>query len=395
MNTIDVTEIFTMAESGALEAAGLQKVPLREDCIFEDRFPDEPFVLRGAAASEIFSWSDRLTREWKGGACDGDEFVRRQNASRVTFTSGEHLPGFSNSRTISFELGTSVLKKFAPHPSLYVHSTASIAALGAWFTPPHIEWGGGESVAALISGKKLWIFSTTPQSTKDFFLWDSYSTLLSNLRRSLSSRTKSRKGFYTNENLLYHIGQPGDLIVQPAFAMHCVVTKPLFDGDQPLWALVTGYEGIDIRLENHARRVFFHFVLEKKRSELLAEAKYHNFVALVRLLKVDVYRKAEDKCRNSGDSLENLLDYYEEPNYLTHMRKLLEAGYDVDSSLENSTETNFQIAKERKRVKLDNFGPRASSSTDSVWSSSLTKMTPTERERWSRLSGVVQDIENI
>ena len=114
MDTIDVTEMFTMAESGALETAGLQKVPLREDWIFEDRFPDEPFVLRGAAASEIFSWSDRLTREWKGGACDGDEFVRRLNASRVTFTSGEQLPGFSNSRTISFELGTSVLKTFAP-----------------------------------------------------------------------------------------------------------------------------------------------------------------------------------------------------------------------------------------------------------------------------------------
>ena len=139
MDTIDVTKIFTMAESGALEAAGLQKVPLREDWLFEDRFPDEPFVLRGAAASEIFSWSDRLTREWKGGACDGDEFVRMQNASRVTFTSGEQLPGFSSSRTISFELGTSVLKKFALHPSFYVHSTASIATLGAWFTPPHIE----------------------------------------------------------------------------------------------------------------------------------------------------------------------------------------------------------------------------------------------------------------
>ena len=72
---------------------------------------------------------------------------------------------------------------------------------------------------------------------------------------------------------MYHIGQPGDLIVQPGFAMHCVVTKPLFDGDQPLLALVTEYEGIDIRLANRACRVFFPFVLEKKRSDLLAEAK--------------------------------------------------------------------------------------------------------------------------
>ena len=61
-------------------------------------------MLRGAAASEIFSWSHRLTHEWKGGACDGDEFVRRQNASMVTFTSGEQLPGLSNSRTTSFRL---------------------------------------------------------------------------------------------------------------------------------------------------------------------------------------------------------------------------------------------------------------------------------------------------
>ena len=39
MDTIDVTETFTMAESGVLEAAGLRKVPLK-DWIFEDRFPD-------------------------------------------------------------------------------------------------------------------------------------------------------------------------------------------------------------------------------------------------------------------------------------------------------------------------------------------------------------------
>ena len=38
MDTIDVTEAFTMAESGVLEAAGLRKVPLK-DWIFDDRFP--------------------------------------------------------------------------------------------------------------------------------------------------------------------------------------------------------------------------------------------------------------------------------------------------------------------------------------------------------------------
>ena len=62
--------------------------------------------------------------------------MRRHNASKLTFTSGEQVPGLSNSRTISFELGTSVVKKFAPHPCLYVQSTAIIAAMGAWFTPP-------------------------------------------------------------------------------------------------------------------------------------------------------------------------------------------------------------------------------------------------------------------
>ena len=39
MDTIDVTETFTMAESGVLEAAGLRKVTLK-DWIFENRFPD-------------------------------------------------------------------------------------------------------------------------------------------------------------------------------------------------------------------------------------------------------------------------------------------------------------------------------------------------------------------
>ena len=65
---------------------------------------------------------------------------------------------------------------------------------------------------------------------------------------------------------------------------------------------------------------FFQFVLEKKRSDYLAEAKYHKFVALVKLLKYDIHRKAENNCRNFVDSFENMLDYSEEPNYLTHMR---------------------------------------------------------------------------
>ena len=110
--------------------------------------------------------------------------------------------------------------------------------------------------------------------------------------------------------------------------------------------LATVYEVI----ENRALCVFLNFVLKKKRSDYLAEAKYQKFVALVKLLKYDIYRKAEDSCRNSVDSLENMLDYSEEPNYLTHMRTLLEAGYDVHSSLENSTRMNFQIAKETLKI---------------------------------------------
>ena len=65
--------------------------------------------------------------------------------------------------------------------------------------------------------------------------------------------------------------------------------------------LATAYEVIDIPSENRALRVFFfHFVLEKKRSDYLAEAEYHKFVALVTLLKYDIHRKAENNCRNSA-----------------------------------------------------------------------------------------------
>ena len=71
--------------------------------------------------------------------------------------------------------------------------------------------------------------------------------------------------------------------------------------------LARGYEVIDIRAL-------------RGRSDYLAEAEYHKFVALVTLLKYDIHRKAENNCRNSADSLENMLDYSEEPNYLTHMR---------------------------------------------------------------------------
>ena len=59
-----------------------------------------------------------------------------------------------------------------------------------------------------------------------------------NFKVSLSSRTK-RKGFYTNENLLYHIGQPSDPIVQPAFTMHCVVRYFVFQLQKFIYVLLS------------------------------------------------------------------------------------------------------------------------------------------------------------
>ena len=49
-----------------------------------------------------------------------------------------------------------------------------MAVSGSWFTAPHIEWGGGgESVAALISGSKLWIIANSRGASRNLYKLDS------------------------------------------------------------------------------------------------------------------------------------------------------------------------------------------------------------------------------
>ena len=39
---------------------------------------------------------------------------------------------------------------YEEYPNLVAHKFGNLATRGPWLTEPHIEWGGGESVASLI-----------------------------------------------------------------------------------------------------------------------------------------------------------------------------------------------------------------------------------------------------
>ena len=90
-----------------------------------------------------------------------------------------------------------------------------------------------------------------------------------------------------------------------------------------MWSLVTGYDSIDISVEDRGRRIVNHFGMGRDRNLLPGELKFHNFYKVVRFLVVLVYRDADKKC---SDARQELLDRYSVSNITTHCRVLLRVG---------------------------------------------------------------------
>ena len=376
---VDVSLLFAFARSKQLEKLGIQPMPIRDSWDVEDDecFPDYPFVLRGDAASDVFAWDPWLLQKWNEGKVDADQFVEDLGGFNISRTTGDSLTGFSSSsRTISFEIEEEGRFSCSPHPRLEVMSKACLAAKGSWFTCPHIEWGGGESVAALISGSKLWIMATTRQSAKDLYRLDSYRKLCDVLMPDDSSRSSKKRRVVPSflANLVYHIGKPHDVIIQPAFACHCVITEPILQDGEPTWSLVTGYEGIDIEMPDRGRLVFNSFALEMDRNRIQFELNlYRDFGYVVRLLKVQEYREAERRCMAAGRT--DIMDFYSEKNAVTHCKILWRAGYDLIKSL-NSADQKFN--KKFKSSRQQNLKQKRGRELVTI----LSEATIQELSRW-------------
>ena len=160
--------------------------------------------------------------------------------------------------------------------------------------------GGGESIAKVISGSKLWLITTNARAGRLLF---ARSTCL--LDQSIVEfLTKPRpKNYVPNafeKNVYYHVAEAGDIIIQPAFAVHAVITAPEVSRRRKCWSLVTGFEAVDVRMESRGRRVIDSFGIGMKVGFIAKEIQFHGHPRLVRLLKIRDYRAAVKKCTETG-----------------------------------------------------------------------------------------------
>ena len=378
-NVLPISKMFELAREKKLEEIGLRPLPQKDVWDFsEESFPDQPFFLRGEEANRIFSWNEELMQHWKNGAVDIDEFVRSENGFNKVETFGSQRPEtvaeLLASRTVSFELPRDKIS-FQPYPNVDVMSTGCIAAQGHWFTASHIEWGGGESIAKLISGKKLWVIATTSKGAKELHSLATFSAACRLLNVPSVRKSKLRKGANLEEKLMYHLGEPGDVIIQPAFATHFVVTEAtVTDEGELLWACVTGFEGLDNRMLDRAARLFDDFITGFNRALIRKELQHHGVAYCLRLLKIRDYRSA--MLAYDPASGVPLAQSAHERDVTTHLRVLFRNGYDVLASLSAKKDrSNWHVSGKKRRT--ENL-PHSSK----PFKSTLSEVTLSELQQW-------------
>ena len=369
----------------------MKKLEIRDSFIVEENFPKVPYVIRGEAGKEHFKWSDELIQDWNSGDVDAHEFISRRGGIISAVTDGNKL-GLESSESITFELNQGVF--CSPHPKLKAVVQGCLAARGPWYTAPHIEWGGGgESLAAVLSGSKLWLFAYTPRRAQEFYGIKSFDDLFQLLTVDSNARAKKRKGHYLTEHLSYHLGTAGDRIIQPAFAVHAVVTEGVIgQAGQFIWSLVSGYEGTDPTISSRGRDVFNHYVLDIGRETFVKELRFHKHNYLTRLLKIRDYREADKRCSAAEGS--NLLDYYDASNVTVHCKMLFRAGFELDRSF--SLPPKGPARKKRKLLNLQGSSSGSHqevSSSEVSFQSTLSDITDSELARWSKIGDIVYDID--
>ena len=204
--------------------------------------------------------------------------------------------------------------------------------------------GGGELIAKLISGKKIWVIATSLSSAKELHKLSTFSAAFELLNGTPGSRSRKRKGANLEDNLMYHLGEPGDVNVQPAFATHFVVTEAtLSDEGELLRAVVTGFESLDNRMLDRAARLCDDFITGFNRAMIRKELQHHGLAYCLRLLKIRDYRCA--LLAYDRESGVPLAESTRERDVTTHLRVLFRNGYDVLASLNSKKDrANWRVS---------------------------------------------------
>ena len=194
------------------------------------------------------------------GACAFSEFLQSAGVTVTSRSKGRDNRGLEGSRTCSFVLPDSAVNCLAPD-YIKVGSKALFAAKGPWMTCVHIEPAGGESIAKLSSGRKLWIIATNIGSSRFLMSIQSFDHFYQRLMGAKSKRSKTHKQDKRNiRGLRFHLAEEGDVLFQPACYAHCVLTGRAFAADgSTRWALMHGWEGLDLRDTRRASIAFNSF----------------------------------------------------------------------------------------------------------------------------------------
>ena len=228
-----IQELFHRIENEDLmQYLNIKPLKIVEDANFSlcnRPFPKEAFVVVVVVCCNL---KDDVSKMWNGGDVNiewrrcqyrGDvnieSFMKKYSKAENARNEGNGLEGFESTKTVSFQIKRNNLQ-LELSPELTLIATDLLVAKGSWFTNGHIEFGGADSVAELVSGCKLWIMSQSVNTSRFLLKIRTFNQLLNFLIVKPGENVTTRY-----KGLFYHVGKRGDLIIQPSLFAHCVVTK--------------------------------------------------------------------------------------------------------------------------------------------------------------------------
>ena len=284
-----VEDVFKEAEErGGLKwrSRGILPVIVVTILNWLESFPKQPVVVRGDLADKLCCMASEVKQMWNAGKVGMEAFLRNSRSTVLNRSNSlSNPPGFLGSRSISFELPWNCVQVSAPE-YISLSSKACLATTGPWFTNGHIESAGGESIARLESGRKLWIIASNIESSRLIAKIQTFQEF-HHLLMSRSQRSEDCPEF---NGLRYHLALPGDVLIQPPCYAHCVLT-----GRSEGWALVHGWEGLNLHDVNRANVVFDRFCLGVGKGVVYEWLQRHSTEKLVKLLRIRDWKKALKK----------------------------------------------------------------------------------------------------
>ena len=134
--------------------------------------------------------------------------------------------------------------------------TSSLALLihGPWFSPAHVEVGGGAAYSYLHTGIKLWCAATTNSSSR---LLERCFNDVASFIILFQRGPRSREAIF----LTFHFQRPGDLIYIPPFRTHLVLTM---NNVKP--TVLSGWDAVYTRDHSIIKRTLDEYVIGVRRT---------------------------------------------------------------------------------------------------------------------------------